>query len=95
MTKNIAFVLKEFYGFDSHVSPIIDNLKEDNYNFFIYHVKKYYPSSKNNINYPNVKVFDLSKCRNINNIIKKHKINLLIYFVPRIDKSVLADPVQK
>tara|TARA_Y100001954_G_scaffold157036_1_gene166838 strand:+ start:4971 stop:6203 length:1233 start_codon:yes stop_codon:yes gene_type:complete len=81
MTKNIAFILKGLNAYHAHIKPFIDNVPNQNYRFFIFHINKYY-SPEVQLDLPNVTFINLAKEINYKLVISKHKIDVIISLNP-------------
>lgn len=78
---NVGFISKGLNAYHAHIKPFIDNVPNENYRFFIFHINKYY-SPEIQIDLPNVTCVDLTKVLNYKQVISKHEIDVMISLNP-------------
>ena len=78
---NVGFISKGLNAYHAHIKPFIDNVPNENYRFFIFHINKYY-SPEIQIDPPNVTCVDLTKVLNYKQEISKLEIDVMISLNP-------------
>ena len=78
---NVGFISKGLNAYDAHIKPFIDNVPNENYRFFIFHINKYY-SPEVQLDLPNVTCVNLAKELNYKMAISKHEIDVIISLNP-------------
>ena len=78
---NVAFISKGLNAYNSHIKPFIENVPNENYRFFIFHINKYY-SPEIQLDLPNVTCVNLTKVLNYKLAISNHEIDVIISLNP-------------
>lgn len=78
---NIGFISKGLNAYHAHIKPFIDNVPNENYRFFIFHINKYY-SPEVKLDLPNVTFINLTKEFNYKMAILKREIDVVFSLNP-------------
>lgn len=78
---NIGFISKGLNAYNAHIKPFIDNVPNENYRFFIFHINKYY-SPEIQLELSNITCVDLTKVLNYKLVISKYEIDVMISLNP-------------
>jgi len=78
---NIGFISKGLNAYNAHIKPFIDNVPNENYRFFIFHINKYY-SPEIQLELSNITCVDLTKVLNYKQVISKYEIDVMISLNP-------------
>lgn len=78
---NVGFISKGLNAYDAHIKPFIDNVPNENYSFFIFHINKYY-SPEVKLDLPNVTFINLTKEINYKLAILNREIDVVVSLNP-------------
>ncbi len=78
---NIGFFSLRSQSYNAHVLPFIDNAPDQDYNFYLFHLKKIFAPNDKDI-FPICPSIDLSYKINILKELRRYKLDYMIFFSP-------------